>query len=176
MNNEFEMSVIGEMKFFLGLQITQNDKGIFIYQAKYTRELLKKFVMENSKQVGTPMVISEKLTKKYVSTLVNPTRYKSMIGSFLYLTQTRLDIMSIVCIVSRYQSDPRENHECVVKRIYMYLQGTTKYGLWYPKDDDFTLCAYTDVDWVGDIDDRKRTSGGAFFLGKKLVSWTNEKQ
>ncbi|GLJ36791.1 hypothetical protein SUGI_0741990 [Cryptomeria japonica] len=132
--------------------------------------------MENSKPVGTPMVTSEKLTKKDASALVNPTRYKSMIGGLLYLTQTRSDIMNAVCIISRYQSDPRDNHESAVKRIFRYLQGITEYGLWYPKNDDFTLCAYIDADWTRDVDDWKRTLGGAFFLGKKLVSWINKKQ
>lgn len=102
--------------------------------------------------------------------------FKSMIGVLLYLTQTRLDIMKAICIVSRYQSNPRENHESAVKRIFRYLQGTIEYGLWYPKDYEFTLFTYTNVDWAGDIDDRKSTSGGDFFLGKKLVSWINKKQ
>ncbi|GLJ24590.1 hypothetical protein SUGI_0469950 [Cryptomeria japonica] len=107
MKNEFEMSMIGEIKKFLGLQITQTDKGIFICQTKYLRELLKNFGMENSKPVSTPMVTSEKLSIKDTSIPVNPTRYKSMIGGMLYLTQTRPDIMNAVSIVSRYQSDPK---------------------------------------------------------------------
>lgn len=132
--------------------------------------------MVDTKMVSTPMVTHEKLTRKDESALVNPTRYKSMIVSLLYLTQTRPDIMNAICIASSYQSDPRENHESVVKRIFRYLQGTFEYGLWYPKDDDFTFCAYIDIDWVGHVDDWKTTSGGAFFLGKKLVSWINKKQ
>lgn len=165
-----------EMKFFLGLLITQTNKGIFICQTKYAKELLKKFGMRDSKPISTPMVTSEKLTRKDVFAPINPTRYKFMIGGLLYLTQTRPDIMNVVCIVSRFQSDPRENHEMTVKRIFRYLQGTSEYDLWYPKDDNFTLCAYTDVDWARDVDDRNCTFGGAFFLGKKLVSWINKKQ
>lgn len=135
-----------------------------------------KFGMENSKLVGNPMVTRMKLTKNDVSPLVNPTRYKSMIGGLLYLTQTRLHIMNVFCIVSTYQSDPRENHESVVKRIFRYLQGTTKYSLWYHKNDDFILCAYIDANWVGDTDDQKSTFDGSFFLGKKLVSWISKKK
>lgn len=107
MHEEFEMSMIGEIKFFLGLQISQTDKGIFIGQTKYLKELLKKFGMENSKLVSTPMTTTDKLTLKDHSAPVNPTRYKSMIGGLLYLTQTRPDIMNAVCIVLRFQSNPR---------------------------------------------------------------------
>lgn len=121
MEKEFEMSMIGEMKFFLGLQITQIDKRIFICQTKYSRELLKKFGMGDSKLVSTPMVTSEKLTRKYVSAPVNPTRYKYMIGGLLYLNQTRVDIMNVVCIASRFHSYSIENHEREVKRIFRYL-------------------------------------------------------
>lgn len=167
MEKEFEMFMIGKMKIFLGLHITLTDKGIFIYQTKYPRELLKKLDMGDSKPVSTPMITCEKLTMKDVSTAVNPTRYKPMIGGLLYLTQSRPDIMNVVCIASRFQSDPRENNESVVKRIFRYLQGTCKVHL---KDVDFTLCAYTDVD------DQKSTFDGALFLGKKLVLWINKKQ
>ncbi|GLJ54154.1 hypothetical protein SUGI_1160360 [Cryptomeria japonica] len=176
MKNEFEMSMIGEMKFFLGLQITQTNKGIFICQTRYVKELLKKFGLENSKHVDTPMITSCKLSKDDESPKVNPSRYKSMIGGLLYLTQTRPDIVNVVCITSRFQSDPRETHDIDVKRILRYLAGTTNLGLWYPKNDDFRLCAYTNSDWGGDVDDKKRTIGSAFFLGKKLVSWLSKKQ
>lgn len=153
MKNEFEISMNGEIKFFLRLQINQIDKGIFISQTKYLKELLKKFGLEDSKPVSTLMVTLEKLSIKDTSALVNITRYKSMFGSLLYLTQTRPNIMNVVSIVSRYQSNPKANHESAVKRIFWYLQGTIEYGLWYPKNDNFTLCAYRDADWVGDVDD-----------------------
>lgn len=94
----------------------------------------------------------------------------------LYLTQTRLDIMHVVCVSSRYQADPKESHVIVVKRIFRYLKEIVDYGLWYPRNDDFMLCAYTDANWVGDVDEWKTTSGGALFLGKKLVSWASKKQ
>ena len=99
-----------------------------------------------------------------------------MIGSLLYETTTRPNIMQVVGLVARFQSAPKETHMKEVKRIFRYLKGTLDFGLWYPKEEDFTLTAYTDVDWVGSIDDRKSTSGGAFFLGKFLVSWISKKQ
>lgn len=176
MQKEFEVSNIGEVKFFLGFQISQTDKGILLSQSKHLKELLKKFGMENSKLVSIHMTTNDKLSLRDESTLVNPTRYKSMIGGLLYLTQTRPDIMNAVCIVSRFQSNPRENHESVVKRIFRYLQGTTNLGLWYPRDENFELCAYIDANWVGDVDDRKSTISGAFFLDNRLISWLSKKQ
>ena len=99
-----------------------------------------------------------------------------MIGSLLYLTGTRPDIMHVVGIVGRFQANPKETHLQAVKRIFKYLQGTQNYGLWYPRDTDLTLHAYTDADWAGSMDDRKSTSGGAFFMGSRLVSWFSKKQ
>ena len=88
-----------------------------------------------------------------------------MIGSLLYLTTSRPYIMLVVGLVARYQATPKQNHLLAVKRILRYLQGIAKYGLWYPKSKNFTLSAYTDADWANCVDDRKSTSGGAFYLG-----------
>jgi hypothetical protein len=88
----------------------------------------------------------------------------------------RNDIMQVVGLVERFQYAPRESHLKAVKRIFRYLQGTLEFGSWYPKDKNFNLTAYTDVDWEGSIDDRKRPSGGAFFLGKIIVAWSRKKQ
>ena len=99
-----------------------------------------------------------------------------MIGSLLYLTGTRPDIMHAVGIVGRFQDNPKESHLQAVKRIFKYMQGTQDFGLWYPKNADLTLHAYTDADWAGNVDDRKSTSGGAFYMGPQLVSWFSKKQ
>lgn len=99
-----------------------------------------------------------------------------MVGGLLYLTQTRLDIMHVLCMGARYQVDLKESNPTNVKRIFKCLKGTVDYGLWYLRNDDFMLYSYTDVDCAGDVDDQKSTSGGAFFLGKKLVSWASKKQ
>ncbi|XXG82895.1 hypothetical protein AAC387_Pa10g0772 [Persea americana] len=102
--------------------------------------------------------------------------YRSMIGSLLYLTATRPNILQAVCMVARFQADLREIHVTAVKRIFRYIKGTVEYGLWYPRGKDFILLAYSDADWAGCIDDRKSTSGGAFYLGDKLVAWRSKKQ
>ena len=99
-----------------------------------------------------------------------------MIGSLLYVTASRPDAMQAVGQVARFQAAPKENHIIAVKRIFRYLEGTMDFGLWYPKGNDLTLIAYSDVEWAGCVDDRKSTSGTAFFLGGCLVSWSSKKQ
>ncbi|XP_059077856.1 uncharacterized mitochondrial protein AtMg00810-like [Cryptomeria japonica] len=175
MQKEFEMSMLGEISFFLGLQISQSDKGIFLSQTKYVREMLKGFRFEDCHPISTPMVTGCKLSKNDESPDANQTQYRSMIGSLLYVTTTRLDIMQAVGVATWYQAAPKKTHVQVVKRIFKYLKGTMDFGLWYPKCDDFTLRAYTNVDWAGDKDDSKSTSGGAFLLGNNLVSWLSKK-
>eukprot|EP00253_Pinus_taeda_P023860 PITA_23860 len=110
------------------------------------------------------------------SAAVHQPTYRSMIGSLLYLTDTRPDIMHAVGIVGRFQANPKEAHLQAVKRIFKYLQGRQNYGLWYPRDADLTLHAYTDADWARSVDDGKNTSGGAFFMGSRLVPWFSKKQ
>eukprot|EP00253_Pinus_taeda_P012266 PITA_12266 len=175
MQKEFEMSLLGELTYFLGLKIQQNEGGTFLSQTKYLKQILKKYGMEDSKPVCTPMVARCSLSENDESTLVHQPTYRSMIGSLLYLTGTQLDIMHAVGIVGRFQANPKETRLQAVKRIFKYLQGTQNNGLWYPRDTDPTLHAYTDVDWAGSMDHRKSTSGGSFFMGSRLLSWFSKK-
>ena len=99
-----------------------------------------------------------------------------MIGSLLYVTATRLDVMQVICLVAIFQSAPKETHVIEVKRILKYLKGTIEYGLWYPRGQDFTLKDFTDADLAGSVNDRKSTSGATFYLGDYLVSWLSKKQ
>ena len=131
---------------------------------------MKKFKMEESKPVSTPVVTSCKLSKNDESLEVDHTMYRSMIGSLLYVTTSRPDVMQAVGLVSIFQSTPKETHVVVVKRILRHLKGTMDYGLWYPKINNFTLNAFTYADWDGSVDDRKITSGATFFLGNCLIS------
>eukprot|EP00253_Pinus_taeda_P029662 PITA_29662 len=176
MQKEFEMSLLGELTYFLGLQIQQNEGGIFLSQTKYHKNFLKKYAMEDSKPVCTTMVTVCSLSANDELAAVHQPTYRSMIGSLLYLTGTRPDIMHAVGIVGRFQANPKETHLQAVKRIFRYLQGTQNYGLWYPRDTGLTHHTYTDADWDGRVDDRKSTSGGAFFMGSRLVSWFSKKQ
>ncbi|GJU54658.1 putative ribonuclease H-like domain-containing protein [Tanacetum coccineum] len=144
MHEKFQMSSMGELTFFLGLQVQQKKDGIFISQDKYVVEILKKF--------------------------------RSMIGSLMYLTSSRPDIMFAVCACARYQVNPKVSHLHVVKRIFRYLKGQLKFGLWYLKESPFDLVSYTDSDYTGASLDRKSTIGGCQFLGCRLISWQCKKQ
>ena len=140
------------------------------------RDLLKKIDLETCKPIRIPMVTWHKLSTADEEPTIEQKKYISMIGRLQYLTHIRLDIENTVGIVARFQVDPKEAHYAVVKRIFRYFKGTSKFGLWYDRSNDFTLCAYNDADWAGNMDDRKRTSGGAFFLGGRSVSWLRKKQ
>ena len=149
------MSMFGEINFFVGLQVYQLRYDIFVTQSKYIKEILKIFGLEDSKLMSTPMIIGHKLSKNYESSEVNQTPYRSMISNLQYVLHNKLDITLSVRIVARFSTNPRENHLIVVKRIMRYLQGTKQFGLYYKKNEQFDLTAQTDVDWGGEIDDRK---------------------
>nr|GFA38134.1 uncharacterized mitochondrial protein AtMg00810-like [Tanacetum cinerariifolium] len=159
MVKRFEMSMMGEMKFFLGLQVNQFSNGIFINQSKYILDILKRFGLENCDTVPTPMLEQAKLKLDLVGKLVDHTDYRSMIGSLMYVTSSRPDIMFATCMCARYQAKPNEHHVSAVKRIFRYLKWTINLGLWYPKDSGFDLTAYSDADHVGYHLDKKSTSG-----------------
>ncbi|GJQ95863.1 putative ribonuclease H-like domain-containing protein [Tanacetum coccineum] len=160
MHKKFQMSSMGELTFFLGLQVTQKDDGIFISQDKYVDEILKKFGFLTVKTASTPMETSKSLLKDAEVEDVDVHLYRSMIGSLMYLTASRPDIMFVVCACARFQVTPKVSHLHAVKRIFRYLKGQPKLGLWYPKDSPFNLEAYTDSDYAGASLDRKSTTGG----------------
>ena len=176
MHSEFEMSMMGELNFFLGLQIKQQKNGIFISQSKYIKDLLQKFDLANAKSMKTPMSTSIKMDKDESGKDVDITKYRGMIGSLLYLTASRPDILFSVGLCARYQSCPKESHLSAVKRIFRYLIGTMNLGLWYPKNSNFEIISYSDADFAGCKSDRKSTSGTCHFLGNSLVSWFSKKQ
>nr|GEX99152.1 uncharacterized mitochondrial protein AtMg00810-like [Tanacetum cinerariifolium] len=149
MVKRFEMSMMGEMKLFLSLQVNQFSNGIFINQSKYIMDILKRFGVEYCDTVRTPMVEQAKLKLDLVGIPVDHTDYRSMIGSLMYVTSSRPDIMFATCMCERYQDNPNEHHVSAVKRIIRYLKGTINLGLWYPKDSGFDLTAYSDADHAG---------------------------
>nr|GEZ35479.1 retrovirus-related Pol polyprotein from transposon TNT 1-94 [Tanacetum cinerariifolium] len=176
MHSKFEMSMMGELKFFLGIQIHQSPRGIFINQAKYAQEILIKHGMTSCDSVGTPMA-TKHLDADLSGTPIDQTKYRSMVGALMYLTTSRPDIMHATCYCARYQAKPVEKHLAAVKRIFRYLKDAIHIGLWYPKDTGFKLTAFSDSDHTGCLDSRKSTSGGIQFLGgDKLVSWSSKKQ
>jgi hypothetical protein len=139
MESEFEMSMIGELSYFLGLQIKQLKNGIFVSQGKYIKDMLKKFGMKDAKAISTPMGTNGSLDSDASGNMVDQKMYRSMIGSLLYVTASRPDVMFGVCMCARFQVSPRESHLKATKRILRYLKHTQNVGLWYPKGAKFEL-------------------------------------
>ena len=146
------------------------------FLAKYLKNILKKFGLEDVKPIKTPMPTNGHMDLNGEGKLVDQKLYRSMIGSLLYLTASRPDIMFSVCMCARFQASPKECHLTAVKRILRYLKHTPNIGLWYPKGAQFELIGYSDSDYAGCKVDRKSTSGSCQFLGRSLVSWSSKKQ
>ncbi|GJX06443.1 retrovirus-related pol polyprotein from transposon TNT 1-94 [Tanacetum coccineum] len=145
MKNNFEMSMMGELKFFLGLQVHQSPRGIFISQSQYAIELLKKHGLDECVSMSTPMA-TERLDADLQGTPTDQTTYRRMIGGLMYLTASRPDIAFATFVCARYQARPTVKHLKEVKRIFRYLRQSYNMGLWYPKDSGFELIAYSDAD------------------------------
>ncbi|GKC56513.1 retrovirus-related pol polyprotein from transposon TNT 1-94, partial [Tanacetum coccineum] len=154
MTNKFKMSMIGQMSFFLGLQISQSPRGIFINQSKYDSKIVKKYGLHSTDSVDTPMIENKKSDEDLQGKQVDATHYRGMIGSLMYLIASRPDLNYVVCLCSRYQAKPTEKHLQAVKQIFQYLNGTINMGLWYSKDIDMSLTAYVNADHTGCQDTR----------------------
>nr|XP_016469799.1 PREDICTED: uncharacterized mitochondrial protein AtMg00810-like [Nicotiana tabacum] len=148
------MSMMGELTFFFRFQIHQSESGIFICQAKYIKELIQKFGMSNAKSIGTPMSPSTSLDKDEQGKLIDETKYCEMIESLLYLTASRPDIMFSIFKCARFHLAPKKSHLTAVKRIIRYI-GTTSYGLWYPRSNNFKLEGFSDADLASDKEAKK---------------------
>ena len=173
---EFEISMIRELIYFLGLQIRQNDSGIFISQSKYVNNLVNKFVLEFASSVRTPISPNVKLTIDLLGRSVDSTLYRSMLSSLLYFIASRLDVSYSVGVCARYQTNPKESHVTVVKRIIKYVKSTSNSGVWYDKDTNDVLAGYSNADCASNADDHKRAFGGCFYLRNNFVSWISKKQ
>nr|GEV87593.1 retrovirus-related Pol polyprotein from transposon TNT 1-94 [Tanacetum cinerariifolium] len=162
--------------FSKGLQISQSPRGIFINQSKYALESLKKYGFKSCDPVDTPMMEKSKLDEDKEGKAVDPSQYRGLIGTLLYLTASRPDLQFVICMCARYQARPTEKHVHAVKRTFRYLRGTVHRGLWYPKDSSLALTAFADADHTGCQDTRRSTSGSVQFLGERLVSWSSKRQ
>jgi hypothetical protein len=163
MSKEFEMSMMRELHFFLRLQIKQSKEGAFVHQAKYTKDIVRKFKMEDSKAMATPMSTTTALDADEEGEHVDQKEYRSMIGSLLYLTATRPDIQFSVCRCAHFQVSPRTSHRQAVKRIFRYLRHTPDFGLWYSASSSLALHGFSDADFAECRLDRKYTSGTCQF-------------
>ncbi|GJY33615.1 putative ribonuclease H-like domain-containing protein [Tanacetum coccineum] len=159
MHDKFQMSSMGELTFFLGLQVKQKADGIFISYDKYVTDILRKFGFQDVRTASTPMDIEKPLLMDSDGDDVDVHLYRSKIRSLMYLTSSKPDITFVVCACARFQVTPKVSHSHTVKRIFRYLKGKTKLGLWYPRDSRFDLVAYSDSDYVGASIYRKSTTG-----------------
>ncbi|KAL4021602.1 hypothetical protein IC575_020408 [Cucumis melo] len=153
MTQEFEMTDIGPMSYYLPIEVKQLEEGIFISQERYTREILEKFNMINSKSVTTPIENGTKLSKYEKGDDVDPSYFKSLVGSLKYLTCTPLNILFSIGLVSRFTESPTTTHLKVAKRILRYLKCTLDYGLFYSSSKEFKFEGYCDSDWARDTND-----------------------
>ncbi|XP_050125167.1 secreted RxLR effector protein 161-like [Malus sylvestris] len=173
---EFDMADLGKMRYFLSIEVVQKTDGIFISQRKYAQEVLERLNMDQCNSVQNPMVPGFKLTRDEEGVGVDSTLYKQMVGSLMYLTATRLDLMFTISLISRYMEHPTESHLFEAKRILRYVKGTVGFGVFYKKGGDEELIGYTDSDYAGDQDDRNSTSGYVFVMNSSAVSWSSKKQ
>jgi hypothetical protein len=151
-------------------------QGTFVHQAKYTKDIIKKFNMAELKPVSTPMSSVASLGPDEDGESVDQRKYKSMIGSLLYLTATRSDIQFAVGLCACFQSYPRSSHRTTVQRVFKYLKHTLEFGIWYSASSSLDLVGFSNADFAGCGIDRKSTSGTCHFLGSSLICWSSRKQ
>jgi hypothetical protein len=176
MTNRFEISMMGELTFFLGFKIKQVKDRTFTSQTKYTRDILKKFGMDKAKPIRTPMGTNDHLNLDTGDTSVDQKVYHCMIGFLLYLCASWPDIMLTVCMCARFKDAPKDCHSMAIKRIMRYLVLTLNLGLWYHKGSHFEVIGYSNTDYAGCKVDRKSNYGTCQFLDRSLVSWSSKKQ
>ncbi|XP_050915763.1 uncharacterized mitochondrial protein AtMg00810-like [Lathyrus oleraceus] len=166
---------MGELNYFIGLQIKQLNEGTFMCQTKYCNELLKRFGMEDEKSIDTPMPTNGNLERNENGKDVGVNKYRGMIGYLLYLTASKSDIIFNVFMCACYQSAYKESYLKAIKCILRYLHGTSKYGFWYSKGSDCNLVGYTESDLSSCKSDRKSISGTCHMFSNSLVSWHSKK-
>ncbi|KAJ0833844.1 putative RNA-directed DNA polymerase [Helianthus annuus] len=174
---EFEMTDLGLLQYFLGLEVKQSEDGVFVSQEKYAHSLLNKFGMSDCKIEDVPMSPYEKFRVDDGEDKVDETKYRSLVGSLIYLTHTRPELAYSVGVLSRFMQAPSKNHLGAAKKVLRYVAGTTQLGLWYKKakDNKTEVHGFTDSDWAACIDDRKSVSGYVFSIGKGAVAWSSKK-
>ncbi|KAJ9565578.1 hypothetical protein OSB04_001544 [Centaurea solstitialis] len=176
MKSEFDMSDLGMMRYFLGVEIIQNDAGIFMCQRRYAKEILERFKLQSCNSVRNPIVPESKLVKEDGGNRCDRLLYKQMVGCLMYLGASRPDLAYVLSIISRFMECPYESHMMAVQRVFRYIKGTTDYGVWYRRNGNKDLIAFSDSDYAGDLESRKSTLGYAMMMSDGVVSWSSKKQ
>ena len=178
LREEFAIKDLGNLHYFLGIEVKREEDGLVLLQSKYASDVLARVGMTSCKMVTSPMSSTEKLVQGEGEELsgTDATKYRSTVGALQYLTLTRPDLSFAVNRVCQYMQTPTDQHWSAVKRILRYLKHTLNVGLHIRKSASTHISAFSDADWAGSPDDRKSTSGFAVFLGSNLVSWSSRKQ
>ncbi|KAG8484776.1 hypothetical protein CXB51_021144 [Gossypium anomalum] len=176
MQEVFDMTDLGVMTYFLGMEVNQTNRGIFISQHAFSLKILDKFSMQNCKPVSTPIAQGEKLSSIGDHVRVDEKEYRSLVGCLLYLTATRPDLIHAVSLLARFMHCCNVLHFRAAKRVLRYIKGTLRLGMLFKKENELKLIGYSDSDWAGCIDDMKSTSGYFFTLGSSVFCWCSKKQ
>ena len=170
------MKDLGNLSYFLGLEVSSDESGYYLSQAKYATDLISRAGITDTKTASTPLDSNNHISAIDGNLLSDSTLYRQLVGSLIYLTVSRPDIAHAVHIVSQFMSAPRTTHFSAVLRILRYVKGTLFHGLHFCHSSPLELRAYSDADWAGDPTDRRSTTGYCFFLGTSLISWRSKKQ
>ncbi|EOY19734.1 Copia-like retrotransposable element, putative [Theobroma cacao] len=176
MMEEFKMTNLGLITYFLGLEFVQAEKFIILHQQKYATELLKKFKMQNCKAISTPIAANVKFSLSNNEELADATLYRRLIGSLLYLSSSGPDIMFSTSLLSRFMHQPTVTHLSAAKRILRYIKGSINFGIKFGREQSHHLQGFLDSDWAGSLDDSKSTTGFVFSFGSGVFSWASKKQ
>jgi histone deacetylase 1/2 len=178
LERDFALKDLGDLHYFLGMEVKKSSDGLIVSQRKYAEDILKRTNMSNCKPTSMPLSSIERLNAIDGDRLgpEDSTRYRSVVGAMQYLTLTRPDISFAVNKVCQYLHAPTSIHWGAVKRILRYIRGTSGIGLRVRRSNSMLVSAFSDADWAGSIDDRRSTGGFAVFLGPNLISWCARKQ
>ncbi|KAH7284604.1 hypothetical protein KP509_34G062000 [Ceratopteris richardii] len=176
MEKEFKISDLGNLSFFLGMEILYTQHGVYVTQERYLKNLLTKFKMEDCRVAPTPLEVNHKLSRFGGEEFRDMKLYQSLVGSLIYATLTRPDLSYAVGVLSQFMHCPRKEHWIARQRVLRYIKGTLREGLYYGFTSDTRVKIYSDADWAGNVDDRRSTHGYLCYVGDKLISWCSKKQ
>ncbi|XP_050935067.1 uncharacterized mitochondrial protein AtMg00810-like [Cucumis melo] len=176
LGKHFEMKDLGNLNYFLGLEISSSSNGYYLSQAKYASYLLSRSGITDSTTSSTPLDPNVRLTSFDSVPLDNPTLYQQLVSSLIYLTVTCLDIAYAVHVVSQFMVAPRTIHFTIILHIIRYIKGTLGHGLQFSSQSSLVLSKFSNAEWMGDPTDRRFTTGYRFYLGDALISWRSKKQ